>query len=475
MIAPALSESDSIALGWLAEAKLSERRFLRFLSHCMLRSDDPLKPVMAKWQPWPFLVERALAWESRADEIDLKARQLGFSWLVAMYSVWRARAGASVALISKGQLEARELLAKCAFVESHLPKQLQSRCVPRTDDIKYASGGYIMAFPSTPDAGVSFTFQLVIMDEGHFHAYAAANYGAIRPTISAGGQFIALSTADPSLGPNGWFPSMYWASKRGETGYAAVFTPWSARPDRDMAWRAKERSAFTGMPEEFDAFYPDSDAEAFTGKSGLVYPMFSEQRHVSLIHPWKWEDSVRHVAGIDFGGGDPTACLPHGLSGTHKIHQFGEFYQRGPVSVYDLAHYLGQWPAHNGLALCDPSEPVAIETLDVALKGTGWRAVAADNKRGEGLGLYAQMLADDMLTIHVSCENTIAEFPGYRWAERTDPNDKTRYQTKTPVGNHADGKDAGRYAVMELLAMTRNMVQIPKKAMNGQKFAGVMR
>lgn len=450
--------------------------FPYFLTWCKIRSDDPDVADLIPLNPWPFQVERAEAWERGESEVILKERQFGFSYaLVAPYMLWRAMYhGWTCGYLSKGEKEAYEEILRIQSLYDSLPEFLKTpNGRIRAEDATFDGGGRIIAFPATASGGISYTLQLVVMDEAAFHPYGAANYGAIRPAASRG-QFIIQSTADPEIGPSGFMHDMYWNSKKGLTPYKAIFVA-RCRPDRDAEWYRNEESAYAGDPERFNAYYPTTDAEAFRGKSGLVYPMFSEQRHVSLIHPWRWEDSVRHVAGIDFGGGDPTACLPHGLSGTHKIHQFGEFYQRGPVSVYDLAHYLGQWPAKNGIAVCDPSEPVAIETLDVALKGTGWRAVAADNKRGEGLGLYAQMLADDALTLFHECKETIAEFPGYRWAERTDPNDKTRYQTKTPVGHHADGKDAGRYAVMELLAMTRRMAQIPQKAINGHKFSSVMR
>lgn len=443
------SPAERAAIRDLARAELARRSFLDFLGHVQVRSDDPLNPVITKWEAWPYLVEQAEAWASGASEVDLKDRQLGYSWLAASYAVWRARNGAAVALISKGQLEARELLAKCAFVERHLPwGERGTAC--RVDDIRYPAGGVIMAFPSTPDAGVSFTFQIVIMDEAHFHPYAASNYAAIRPTISAGGQFIILSTADPSLGPNGWFPEMYWASKRGETGYVSRFIPWHVRPGRDRAWLERERAAYHGMPEEFDAYYAETDAQAFTGKTGLVYPMFSEARHVLAEHPWAWADSKRKVAGVDFGGGDPTACPVLGLSGTKQVHQFAEFYQRGAVGVEDIAAFLKQWPGP-GVAYCDPSEPVAIEDLTRALRGSGWTATAADNRRGEGLGFVGWLLEGDRITIHASCRDSIAEFPGYRWTNRTDPNDQTRYATGTPVDHHADGMDGRRYGVMALL------------------------
>ena len=113
----------------------------------------------------------------------------------------------------------------------------------------------------------------------------------------------------------------------------------------------------------------------------------------------------------------------------------------------EIAAFLRQWKGP-GTVYCDPSEPVAIVDLGRALRGSGWTAEAADNRRGEGLGFVGWLLDADRLTISADCRDSIAEFPGYRWTNRTDPSDKTRYSTSTPVDNHADGMDERRYLVM---------------------------
>lgn len=467
-----LSPSQKLALLGALQREKAKRDFVYFLTFCKVRSDDPLHPTVTDWEPWDYLVEQAKAWAKGENEIVLKDRQLGYSWLFAAYAVWRAKWGANVALISKGQLEARELLSKCAFIETHLPAFLQDgkRCVIRVDDIKYSStDGMVMAFPSTPDAGVSFTFQVVGMDEAHFHPYAAQNFGSIQPTLSAGGQFVALSTSDPSMGGYGWFADMYWSSKRGETGYTARFVPWSARPGRDLAWLEKQRRAYTGLPEHFDAYYADTDAQAFAGKSGLVFPMFSEERHVKpgLI---PLEQCRRVVAGVDLGGGDPTAVVILGMYPDHHVHQYAEFYQRGLVGASDVAQFLVQYPMIDAIE-CPPEQASFYATL--SNKDTyGLPAHAANNKRGDGLNLMADVLKNDTLTIDPSCHNSIAEFPGYRWPERVDPADKSRYATKTPTDHHADAMDARRYGLMEILAFMHDPgARLPRTTVNGKRLS----
>ncbi len=121
--------------------------------------------------------------------------------------------------------------------------------------------------------------------------------------------------------------------------------------------------------------------------------------------------------------------------------------------------------------MCDPSQGTAIATLQQTF---GLPARPADNRRGDGLGLVAFLLENDRLTIDPSCTNSIAEFPGYRWATRVDPSDKIRYATSTATDNHADAHDARRYAITELLAMLMPHARMPQ-TFQGRPPAAVMR
>lgn len=465
---PALS-LDRVLAEVAAEA-LCRRSFAEFLTWCKIRSDDPLHPGIIDLVPWPFQIERAEAWQTGRSEVILKERQQGFSQvLMAPYILWRMMYfGWACGYWSVDQPAARKEVARIKALYEELPPFLRVPCVFRADDAECTdSGGSLIAFPSTPHAGISYTLQLAVMDEAAFHAYGAANFAAISPAV-ARGQFILNSTAEPELGPAGFFHDMYWASKRGDTGMHAVFEA-RRRPDRGPDFYAREKARYAGQPERFQAYYPETDAEAFVGKSGLVYPMFSESRHVRAEHPWEWNDSRRKVGGVDWGGGDPTAITLLGMSGDQHIHQFTEFYERGPVSIYEMAAFLSRWPGPGEL-MCDPSQTVAIETLDVALRGTGWRARKADNRR-EGMESVAFLLENDRLTIHAGCRDSIAEFPGYRWRESVDPNSKERYATHTPVDHHADAHDARRYAVKELMVHMRPMLQLPHTDMRGRPLA----
>ena len=465
------NETTDIPLEVLAAISVLKKRerklgdtptIAEFASQIRILSDDPIRPELISFTGWPHQLERFEAWQESKSEIILKARQLGMSEAIVIYALYRAMFSKwRVALLSAGQREARELLARCRRAWYSLPTAKRGMATWRTDDAEFDNGGRIMALPSSEDAGVSYTFQLAIMDELAFHPWGESNYAALRPTLSAGGQFIALSTANPRLGPSGLFHDLYFASKDGQTPYQAVFIPWDARPGRDEDWLAVERAAYTGMPEEFDAFYPDTEEDAFVARQGLVFPQFDKLRHVKPPET-PIEQCVRVVAGVDFGGGDPTAIVVLGMDSAHHVHQYAEFYRPGTVGVDQLIHFLGQFPVDT--VVCDPTEPVAISTL----KAQHIPAIAADNRRGEGLGMVAFLLENDRLSIDPLCKNSINEFPGYRWSDRTDPNDRTRYSTKTPVNHHADAMDARRYAIMELSWAIRGTQKMPTRTLSGR-------
>jgi hypothetical protein len=453
------------AIRLLAQRALCEQSFPEFLTYLSIRSDDPNDVRPQRLVPWGFQIERAQAWQAGGNEIILKERQTGFSSaLVAPYFLWRSMYwNWQCAYTSVDQPAARKQIARIKAIYDLLPRHLRAPGAFRTDDAAFDGGGGITAFASTDHAGISYTFQLWAQDEAAFHPYGAENYAAIMPAV-ANGQAIILSTADPSLGPSGHFHDLYWNSKKGETEFRAIFEA-RRRPDRDAAWYARMRRQYVGREEEFDAYYPDSDAAAFVARSGLVFPQFSTDRHVQAA-PFPIESAVRVVAGVDFGGGDPTAIVILAMDGAQRIHQMAEFYERGPVGADRLGAFLSQYPVD--AVMCDPSQGTAIATLQQTF---GLPARPADNRRGDGLGLVAFLLEHDRLTIDPSCTNSIAEFPGYRWATRVDPSDKTRYATSTATDNHADAQDARRYACAELLAMLMPHARMPSTTLSGRPLA----
>src|SRR5690606_20591170 len=131
----------------------------------------------------------------------------------------------------------------------------------------------------------------------------------------------------------------------------------------------------------------------FVAFEGLVYPQFSEREHVRPLTspdpvPWDSPDIVKRVAGVDCGGGDPTAVVVVGMGRSGKWHQFAEKVWNGPTSETAIAEFLFQWHGsdqHPGVYLdnvwCDPSNQTAIATLRAA----GIPAGPQVGNRGSGI------------------------------------------------------------------------------------------
>lgn len=476
MTAPLLSLTERRAL--IEQARLLAARwhfptFLEFvyLEQVILRpGQDPESAGPMKMELWPHLLERARAWQGGDDEVILKARQLGLSWLAAAYACFKGLQPASrVLLLSKTEDDAFELLAKVEFVYEHLPEELKRPL--ETDNkstLQFEGGGIVRALPSTQNAGRGFTARLVIADEAAFHMWASQNFKAYRATVADGGQLIILSTAN---GVGGFFYDRYMFARRMEVlrsqlerGVAgegfdspevrdavhraphAVFIPWYARPDRDRFWLERERMQYTGLPEEFQQEYPANEGEAFVQPTGLVYPQFSQDEHVLDADPVPWDQCLYRYGGYDLGGGDPTAIICLGVyrtpDGVERIHQYGQFYKRlGAPTVDDLAGFFLAW---HEFAPFTHIEPDPIDATVAATLASHGLPVDTSNRfsRQERLGIQAYYLEQRWLTIGAHCLESIAEFYGYRWATRVDPNSKDRYKTTTPHDHHGDAMDA---------------------------------
>lgn len=432
-----------------------------------------------RFEPWAHLNQVANRLQARENLVILKARQLGISWLIAAYALWVAmfQEYARVLCISKGQLEADELLAKMWRIYEHLPWYLKEFApvtkhnISHPARLEFSNGAEIIALPSTEDAGRSFTATLVLCDEAAFHPWGETNFSAYQPTLDGGGQLVLVSTAN---GSTGFFARMYRNAKRaGASSFRALFIPWWARPSRqrhvegqptgeaDPGWLETQRADYAATPAKFQQEFPSNEVEAFVANAGLVFgldvdgiPIFDERLNVIDVPPVPWEQCQGWYAGIDWGGGDPTACNLFGVTPSRKIIQYFEFHRTGPVTIPEIQAFLEAHrpPDDYDEIACGQDESNSIATLAAYYGDTRTLVRAADVRRGEGLGNVKQVLKERRLLHLSSCTHTIDEYSQYAWLVHKDSNTKEDYATRSGVDNHADHADTTRYAVMAIIA-----------------------
>ncbi len=199
---------------------------------------------------------------------------------------------------------------------------------------------------------------------------------------------------------------------------------------------------------EGSPFWQQEVAGEYVAFEGLVYPEFSQERHVRVVPPEgvRW---VRVVAGVDWGWTNPGVILVLGLDAEDRVWIIGEEYAEGrPVtgaegtaSWVTAAHQLHE--AYGVEAFyCDPSEPGNID----AFRRAGLPAEKADNAVVPGIAAVASRLGNETMYIHPTCTNTIREIMGYCWRQGRDG--IARHDEPQKVDDHAC--DALRYAVLAL-------------------------
>lgn len=228
-----------------------------------------------KFELWPAQVGTLRALLEYLLISIVKARQLGFTWLVLAYCLWRMlfRPISSIGLFSKGDREAQELLDRLKKMHDRLPEWMRQRIVVSNGHtLEFANGSIARALPTT--GGESYTFSVIFCDEISRFDNAEELLIAVKPTIDAGGQMIIGSIIDKDR-LNEAPAKMMKAAWRGENGWHFIFLPWSANPNRDQVWYdavfadalARHGGDISGAQDEIFTQYPSAPDECFSPRS----------------------------------------------------------------------------------------------------------------------------------------------------------------------------------------------------------------
>jgi hypothetical protein len=229
--------------------------------------------------------ETVRIWLSDESSIVLKARQIGFSTLAAVLSLWLTMfyRDRYIIMLSRTERDAKNLLAKSKYAYRFLPDWMKVRGPVVTSNqemMSMSNESNITSLPSTSPARGESAF-LIIGDELAFMPNADEAYASIEPAVDVGGRLILLSTAN---GEGNLFHKLWTGCKgwgNGTNRYTGIFYDWRAG-DRDDAWYAAKAAE---LPEwQMAQEYPDNPDDAFL-KSGR--PVFNLQklRELELLPP----------------------------------------------------------------------------------------------------------------------------------------------------------------------------------------------
>jgi hypothetical protein len=135
----------------------------------------------------PAQEEILATWTQERYSIVLKARQIGWSTLVAGFALWLTFfwPDQAIIMLSKGEREAEKLLQKATYAYDRLPPWMRERGPKRTSrnlkKLSFANASVIESMPSKEDPGRSSTASLVIVDEWAFLENAEEAWASIEP------------------------------------------------------------------------------------------------------------------------------------------------------------------------------------------------------------------------------------------------------------------------------------------------------
>lgn len=152
---------------------------------------------------------------------------------------------------------------------------------------------------------------------------------------------------------------------------------------------------------------------------GLIYPMFSEARHVLSKEP---DTEGEYYVSSDYGIQNPNVFLLWRKEcGTKRWICLREDYYSGREERHQLtdAELADRMTAMlNGImpkfVILDPSA----SSMKAALQRRGYHVWDANNDVLDGISDVATMLHDGQIGFMESCKNTIAEFGSYFWDEK---------------------------------------------------------
>lgn len=175
----------------------------------------------------------------------------------------------------------------------------------------------------------------------------------------------------------------------------------------------------------------------FRKLEGLVYKEF--RRDVHVFNDEVPKQSIKRMAGIDFGFTNPTALITVEKDFDNSYWVTDEWYKSGKTDL-QIAQYVSA--LHYQEVYPDPESPSAIEEMK-KLNVNCMEVVKNKDSIKNGISKIRALFLTNKLHIHSSCVNLIWELENYRYPDkRTNHNEE-----ENPIKENDHALDALRYAI----------------------------
>lgn len=227
-------------------------------------------------------------WSKDRYSLTLKARQIGWSTLVAAYQFWLAffHEGETIIDISRTEREAIKLLEKTKLGYRRLPEWVKERgpksLVDHQQKMAFDNDSSIVSMPSASDPARGESATLIVVDEWAYLPNPEDAWASIEPVADIGGRIIGLSTAN---GSGNFFHQLWVGAETGNNKFKTMFEPWSAVTERSQEWYEQQKRALP--PWQLAQEYPSTPEEAFikSGRTIFDIDMLKERVEPKLVEP----------------------------------------------------------------------------------------------------------------------------------------------------------------------------------------------
>lgn len=276
------------------------------------------------------------------------------------------------------------------------------------------------------------TLSGVFFDEAALMPRSFVEQALARCSVSGSKMWFNCNPDNPSH----WFYNE-WIKKAEEKKALYLHFTMDDNPSLSKSMKDRYKRLYSG------AFYDRFVLGRWTASEGVVYPMFSMEKHV-------FSEDVQceeFVISCDYGTVNPSSFGLWGLySGVwHRIREYYYSSKKEGVPRTDEEHYaaLEQLAGDKKISrvIVDPSAASFIECIRRHKK---FRVVKADNDVITGIRQVSAALQQNRLKFHQSCRDILREFQLYRWSEKAG--------VDAPIKENDHAMDDMRYFVADITA-----------------------
>lgn len=267
--------------------------------------DDPGEPG-----GWYWHRDILDSWLEQTLSLELKARQIGITWLAALLALWMVlfRPGTRVLILSTNEEEAKKVITRIwgmfksapKWMTDHVAVTKPARGGNPSQEIEFTEEGSgkrasIIALPATETAGHGETAALVILDEYSRQEHARSIWKGTFPVIDGGGRIVVISTANGvsnELTGEGNYFHYLWVNAL-TMGIKARFLGWFRHPNRDEEWYAVKAAALP--PTDRAEQYPRTPEDAFINTGQCWFSLEKLNAYQQ-----RWRDAPQKIERLRF-------------------------------------------------------------------------------------------------------------------------------------------------------------------------------